>query len=245
MLGLRIGTKPFTASGGDLQRMKSSGIRCEHACSGAEALELVRLYDYDFVLMDLRLTDMSGGQVLQDIRALGRRTPVVVLADEVALPSRVRVLDEGADDVVATPCELDELLARLRAIVRRSRGYAISTLRLDAAELCLARQEVRVHGYKLHLSRREYSLLELLFLRRGTVLSRNAILTNLYGGTGEVDANAVDVVVCRLRKKLAEAGVPHLIETVWGGYILCDAGRPAAKPVPAARTWVQREPTFA
>jgi two-component system cell cycle response regulator CtrA len=119
------------------------------------------------------------------------------------------------------PCESQELLARIRAVIRRSRGHTRSALKLGTVELRLDRREVSVGGVPLNLSRREYAALEVLFLRQGTLLSKDALLTHLYCGGDEPEMKTIDVIVCRLRKKLAAAGVPSLIDTVWGiGYIV-------------------------
>ena len=109
----------------------------------------------------------------------------------------------------------------MRAVVRRSQGHANSVLRLGPVELSLDRHEVRVNGQKLSVSRREFGVLELLFLKQGVILNKNAFLNHLYTGMEEPEMKTIDVIICRLRKKLAIAGVPNLIDTVWGcGYIL-------------------------
>ncbi len=155
------------------------------------------------------------------IRAADFKVPVVILADSATAQTKVRVLDQGADDFVIVPCDREELMARIRAVVRRSQGHSNSILRLGPVELSLNRREVRVHGRPLHLSRREFAVLELLFLKQGTILNKTAFLNHLYCGMEEPEMKTIDVIICRLRKKLATAGVPTLIDTVWGcGYIL-------------------------
>ena len=157
------------------------------------------------------------------MRAASLKVPVLIVADTATVQSKVRALDQGADDFLTTPCDTDELLARIRAVVRRSQGHANSTLTLGPVELLLDRRDVRVHGQSLHLSRREYAVLELLFLKQGIILNKGAFLTHLYCGMDEPEMKTIDVIICRLRKKLATAGVPSLIDTVWGcGYILRD-----------------------
>ena len=210
--------------------LRQHGVRGEHAASGREALEFLRLYDYDLVLMDLHLPDVPGHEVVRMMRAAEFKVPVVMLADTATAQAKVRALDQGADDFVVTPCDLDEVLARVRAVVRRSQGHANSILRLGPVELSLDRREVRIHGTQLHLSRREFGVLELLFLKQGVILNKTAFLNHLYCGMEEPEMKTIDVIICRLRKKLATAGVPTLIDTVWGcGYILRD---PSAAPVP-------------
>ncbi len=221
MLVLRVGTARFSRQGDDLQLLQERGIRTEHASTGSEALEFLRLYDYDLVLMDFRLPDIQGHEAVRQIRAADFNLPVVILSELAPPQAKVRSLDNGADDFVTTPCELDELLARMRAVVRRSQGHSNSTLRLGPVELSLDRREVRVHGEKLPVSRREFAVLELLFLKQGVILNKTAFLNHLYCGMEEPEMKTIDVIICRLRKKLATAGVPTLIDTVWGcGYIL-------------------------
>jgi two-component system, cell cycle response regulator CtrA len=228
MLILRVGNTPFILDtvGAALRK---HGISNECAVSGREALEFLRLYDYDLVLMDHQLSDVPGHEVVRMMRAASLKVPVIILSDAATVQAKVRALDQGADDFLSTPCDAAELLARIRAIVRRSQGHANSTLTLGPVELWLDRRDVRVHGQSLHLSRREYAVLELLFLKQGVILTKGSFLTHLYCGMDEPEMKTIDVIICRLRKKLAVAGVPSLIDTVWGcGYILRD---PSAEPV--------------
>jgi len=221
MLVLRVGNAPF-CRGGNQEFLQQHGIRSEQALSGREALEFLRLYDYDMVLMDLHLSDVPAYEVVRMMRA-ALRTPVVIMSDVATVQAKVKALDQGADDFLITPCDPEEVLARIRAVVRRSQGHAKSTLTLGPVELLLDRRDVRVHGESLHLSRREYAVLELLFLKQGVILNKGAFLTHLYCGMDEPEMKTIDVIICRLRKKLAAAGVPTLIDTVWGcGYILRD-----------------------
>ena len=132
-----------------------------------------------------------------------------MLADIATPQAKAKALDQGADDFITTPCDPEELFARIRAIVRRSQGHANSVLRLGPVELSLDRREVRVHGQKLHLSRREFAVLELLFLKQGVILNKVAFLNHLYCGMEEPEMKTIDVIICRLRKKLAVAGVPN------------------------------------
>lgn len=223
MLVLRVGKTSFGRGGNDLTVLRHHGVRSEHAETGRDALDFLRLYEYDLVLMDLRLSDVPGHEVVRMMRAAEFNVPVLMLADTATPQAKAKALDQGADDFITTPCETEELLARIRAIVRRSQGHANSILRLGPVELSLDRREVRVHGQQLHLSRREFGVLELLFLRQGVILNKVAFLNHLYCGMEEPEMKTIDVIICRLRKKLAVAGVPTLIDTVWGcGYILRD-----------------------
>jgi len=222
MLILRVGHGSFGRGDSELV-LRQHAIRSEQAESGREALEFLRLYDYDLVLMYLHLPDVPAYQAVRMIRAASFKVPVVILSDTATIEAKVKVLDQGADDFLVTPCDTEELLARMRAVVRRSQGHTKSTLTLGPVELSLDCRDVRVYGQSLHLSRREYAVLELLFLKQGVILNKGAFLTHLYCGMEEPEMKTIDVIVCRLRKKLVAAGVPSLIDTIWGcGYKLCD-----------------------
>jgi two-component system cell cycle response regulator CtrA len=203
--------------------LRKRGLNCERAETGREALEYLKTYDYDVALIDLLLPDMPGYEVLRIARTQGLSTPALILADTATAQVRTKSLDQGADDFIVMPCETDELMARMRAVVRRSQGHIRSALRFGPAELDMARRELRVHGRRVLVSRREFGVLELLFLKQGVVLTKTAFLNHLYCGADEPELKTIDVIICRLRKKLAIAGVPTLIDTVWGcGYILRD-----------------------
>lgn len=236
MLVLHVGEKPFRRTG-DIETARQRGIRAEHVTSGQEAMEFLRLYEYDIVLLDLELPDISGHDLIRRMRAARIAVPVLAFADAVSAHIRVKALDVGADDFLCGPCDIDELLARMRAIVRRMRGHTNSSLCFGGVELNMNSRDVRVNGARLSLSRREYSVLELLFLKQGTILTKGTFLNHLYTGSEEPEMKTIDVIVCRLRKKLAAAGVPALIDTVWGsGYILREgpttpAVAPRSEPV--------------
>jgi two-component system cell cycle response regulator CtrA len=207
---------------------RENAISGECAASGQEALEFLQLYDYDLVLTDLRLP--ASQELLRMMRSTPVRVPALVLSFSATSAEKVELLDHGADDVLDIPCDSSELLARIRAVVRRNRGHTHSALKLGPVELRLDRREVTAYGVPFNLSRREYAALELLLLRQGTLLTKDAFLTHLYCGSDEPGTKAIDVVICRLRKKLALAGVYSLVDTVWGGgYILRDLSAPPAK----------------
>lgn len=238
MLVLHVGEKPFRRAG-DAETVRQHGVRAEHVATGEEALEFLRLYEYDIVLLDLDLPDITGHDLIRRMRATGMMVPVLAFSDVVSARVRVQTLDLGADDFLSGPCDMDELLARMRAIVRRRLGHTNSSLRFGNVEINMNSRDVRVNGARLSLSRREYSVLELLFLRQGMILTKGTFLNHLYCGSDEPEMKTIDVIVCRLRKKLAAAGVPALIDTVWGsGYILRE---PQAAPAIAPRS----EPAWA
>ena len=221
MLVLRVGQNSFSREGADMTVLKSRGLNAEFAATGRDGLDFLRAYDYDLVLVDMHLSDMPGHEMVRMARAAGFNVPVMVMSDTATAQARAKALDQGADDVVIVPCDTDELMARIRAVVRRSQGHARSILRCGCVELSLDKHEIRVSGQRMVVSRREFAVLELLFLKQGVILNKTAFLNHLYSTDDEPEIKTIDVIICRLRKKLAAAGVPTLIDTVWGcGYIL-------------------------
>ena len=199
--------------------------------NGEEAIELARHYDYDAIILDLFLPGMQGLEVLRQMRAAGRHTPILVLSDLTGPEVKVRALKTGADDVMSKPFDKDELCARLKAIIRRSKGHSQSGLQVGPMELNLDTHEVSISGKPVHLTGKEYAILALLALRRGNVLSKEQFLDYLYGGMDEPEAKIIDVFVCKLRKKLGDAGAPKLIATVWGrGYTIRAAASAMTSP---------------
>ncbi|HEY6430514.1 MAG TPA: response regulator transcription factor [Acetobacteraceae bacterium] len=211
----------------------------DHADTGEEALELARHYDYDIMVLDLTLPDMEGNEVVRRMRLARNHTPVLVLTGTARPEVRVKALSLGADDVMAKPFDRSELIARVQAVVRRSKGFSQPRLRIGSMELNLDSREVTVSGRQVHLTGKEYAILELLVLRKGMVLTKEAFLNHLYGGMDEPEMKIIDVFVCKLRKKLAMAGADHLIGTVWGrGYMIREPAvdlDPLPAEVPAAR----------
>jgi len=214
--------------------LRSNGVIVDQTQTGQEALDLVRHYDYDVVLLDLALPDMEGYEVVRRMRAARIDTPVVVQAPMVMPQARVRAFSIGADDFITKPYDHAELFARMQAIVRRTKGYSQPTLRCGTLQLSLDSREVEVSGQPVHLTGKEYAILELLVLRKGMVLTKEVFLNHLYGGMDEPEMKIIDVFICKLRKKLAEAGAPNVIGTVWGrGYMVRDAANhPMLTPAP-------------
>ena len=200
---------------------------------GEEGLDLGKLYDYDAIVLDINLPDMNGFDVLRKLRAAKIATPVLILSGLVAMDSKVKGLTSGADDYLTKPFDKRELVARLNAVVRRSRGHAQSVIRLGRLEVNLDSKSAAIDTQPVHLTGKEYGILELLALRKGTTLTKEMFLNHLYGGMDEPELKIIDVFVCKLRKKLATvSGGDNFIETVWGrGYVLRD---PAEVSQPAA-----------
>lgn len=201
--------------------LRSNGVIVDQIVSGEEALELSRHYDYDVVLLDLALADMEGYEVVRRMRAARIDTPIIIQSTLVRPQVRVKAFSMGADDFITKPYDHGELLARMQAIVRRSKGYSQPTLRCGPLQLSLDSREVEVLGRPVHLTGKEYAILELLVLRKGMVLTKEVFLNHLYGGMDEPEMKIIDVFICKLRKKLAVAGAPNVIGTVWGrGYMV-------------------------
>ncbi len=203
--------------------LKAGGMVVDIADNGEEACELVRHYDYDIVVLDLMLPDMEGYEVVRRMRSARIETPVLILSGLSRPQAKVKGLGMGADDFISKPFDKAELLARMQAIVRRSKGFSQPMLRVGSLQLNLDSREVLVNTTPVHLTGKEYAILELLVLRKGMVLTKEAFLNHLYGGMDEPEMKIIDVFICKLRKKLAQAGAGSLIGTVWGrGYMMRD-----------------------
>ena len=213
----------LTAARGIALMLKSGGAVVDHADTGEEGLELVRRYDYDICVLDLMLPDMEGYEVVRRMRAARIDVPVLILSGLSRPQAKVKGLAMGADDFMTKPFDKAELIARMQAVVRRSKGFSQPTLRIGPLQLNLDSREVNVEGRPVHLTGKEYAILELLVLRKGMVLTKEAFLNHLYGGMDEPEMKIIDVFICKLRKKLAIAGADNLIGTVWGrGYMMRD-----------------------
>ena len=191
---------------------------------GEEAVELGKLYDYDLILLDLNLPDMAGLDVLRQIRLARINTPILILTGEDSTDTKLKGFGNGADDFMTKPFHRDELVARIHAIIRRSQGHAQAIIHTGRISVNLDAKTVEVEGKSVHLTGKEYQMLELLSLRKGTTLTKEMFLNHLYGGMDEPELKIIDVFICKLRKKLSEAtGGDNHIETVWGrGYVLRD-----------------------
>ena len=189
---------------------------------GEDGIDLAKLYDYDLILLDLNLPDMSGHEVLRQLRLARIETPTLILTGADDTESKIKSFGFGADDYLTKPFHREELVARIHAIIRRSKGHSQSVIRTGEVNVNLDAKTVEVGGATVHLTGKEYQMLELLSLRKGTTLTKEMFLNHLYGGMDEPELKIIDVFICKLRKKLAEAtGGQNYIETVWGrGYVL-------------------------
>ena len=202
--------------------LRSEGLNVYTTDLGEEGIDLGKLYDYDIVVLDLQLPDMSGFEVLKALRTAKVQTPVMILSGNAIVEAKVKALGFGADDYMTKPFHKDELVARIHAIVRRSKGHAQSVIQTGDLVVNLDTKTVEVGGQRVHLTGKEYQMLELLSLRKGTTLTKEMFLNHLYGGMDEPELKIIDVFICKLRKKLANASEGrNFIETVWGrGYVL-------------------------
>ncbi len=202
--------------------LKAESFVVDSTDLGEDGLEIGKLYDYDLMILDLMLPDMDGYEVLRRLRSARVTTPVLILSGLTEPDSKVKGLGFGADDYLTKPFDKAELIARIHAIVRRSKGHSESIIRTGKMAVNLDTRMVEVDDQPIHLTGKEYGILELLSLRKGTTLTKEMFLNHLYGGMDEPELKIIDVFVCKLRKKLSTAtDGENYIETVWGrGYVL-------------------------
>ena len=198
---------------------KNMGYAVDSATDGEEGLWLAENNDYDVVVLDMMLPKMDGATVLKKLRLGNKRTPVLILSAKDAMEDRVGGLNLGADDYLTKPFALEELAARMNALVRRKYSSEKNTITLSDVEVDMSKKKAFIKGQELDLTPREYAVLEYVLLRRGKLVSRTDIEQHVYNYNKELMSNVVDSVVCSLRKKLGASGA--LIKTRRGfGYII-------------------------
>src|SRR6202012_1333866 len=202
--------------------LRSEGLNVYTTDLGEEGIDLGKLYDYDIIVLDLQLPDMSGFEVLKTLRLAKVQTPVLILSGNAIVEAKVKALGFGADEYMAKPSHKDEMTAPTSALVRRSKGHSQSVIPTGKLTVTLDAKTVEVDTQRVHLTGKEYQMLELLSLRKGTTLTKEMFLNHLYGGMDEPELKIIDVFICKLRKKLANASEGrNFIEPVWGrGYVL-------------------------
>jgi two-component system cell cycle response regulator CtrA len=211
--------------------LKSESFNVYSTDLGEDGVDLGKLYDYDIILLDLNLPDMSGFEVLRSLRVSKVKTPILILSGVASIEDKVKGLGFGADDYMTKPFHKNELIARIHAIVRRSQGHAQSVVQTGDLIVNVDAKTVHVNQVRVNLTGKEYRMLELLSLRRGTTITKEMFLSQLYGGMDEPEIKIIDVFMCKIRKKLANAsGGKDYIETVWGrGYLLREPQEVKAK----------------
>src|SRR5690606_24278288 len=211
--------------------LKSDGFNVYTTDLGEEGVDLGKLYDYDIILLDLNLPDMSGYDVLKSLRVGKITTPILILSGLAGIENKVRGLGFGADDYMTKPFHKDELVARIHAVVRRSKGHSQSVINTGKLTVNLDTKTVEVEGNRVHLTGKEYQMLELLSLRKGTTLTKEMFLNHLYGGMHEPELKIIDVFICKLRNELAAStGGDRYIGAVGGrGYVRRDPAERAMR----------------
>ena len=204
--------------------LNKEGMVVDTSYLGEDGLEMAKLYDYDIIIVDLMLPGIDGYEVVRSLRAARNNTPIMILSGLSGSDKKVKGLGFGADDYLTKPFDRSELIARVNALVRRSKGLADPIVRTGAMEINLNSKIVTIDGKVLHLTSKEYALVELLGMRKGTTINKEQFLNHLYGGMDEPEMKIIDVFLCKIRRKIEKlSGGEEYIETVWGrGYILKD-----------------------
>ena len=217
--------------------LESESFEVDTAHLGEDGVNLGKLDNHDIILLDLNLPDMSGFEVLRSLRGSMVNTPILILSGSASIEDKVAALRIGADDFLTKPFDKQELVARMRAVVRRSNGHGDALIQTGELVVNLASKTADVNGARVHLTGKEYLMLELLSLRKGTTLTKGMLLNYLYDGMDEPELKIIDVFMCKLRKKLAQASNgKNFIQTTWGnGYVLQEPPADAAQ-ISARRT---------
>ncbi|MGI9498835.1 MAG: response regulator transcription factor [Geminicoccaceae bacterium] len=214
------------ASSASLSKLavQPENIMVERAEAGLDALEMVKLYDFDVMILEHDLPDIDGTSLVRRMRAADINLPVMILSRVTDRQTKIDVLNAGADDYMAKPFDREELNVRLRSMIRRSKGHAGSIIRIGRLAVDLSAKTVEIDGQPLKATAKEYGILELLALRRGMTLTKENFLDHLYGGMDEPEQKIIDVFSCKLMKKIAAlSGEQNAIRTIWGrGYVLED-----------------------
>lgn len=204
--------------------LKRENLNCDLVTSAAGALEFTRLCRYELLIVDIGLPDSSGHELLQQLRNRSVKCPILILSGYQSTQDKVRALGYGADDYMTKPFVSEELIVRIKALLRRAEGHSSSIITVGELQLNLEARVIEVRGKPMALTEKEYQILEFLLLRKGATLTKNNFLNRLYSGMDEPEAKIIDVFMCKIRKKLEDILGPSgrdYIETIWGrGYVL-------------------------
>ncbi|WP_245594194.1 MULTISPECIES: response regulator transcription factor [Acidiphilium] len=212
---------------------KSKLVVVDETAESEEALDLARFYDYDAVLLRLADTRSAEIELIRRLRIGGLRCPIVAVAHSLGESSRLRVLEAGVDDLIVNATSQEEIFLRVQNQVRRSRGFQSPSLVIGNVQINMNAKKIFVGDIEVSLTKKEYQIVEILALRKGCVLSKEAILDHLYGGLDEPNPKIIDVFICKIRKKLLALGADDLIETNWGrGYLVVEKRSPDYAPQP-------------
>lgn len=212
----------------------------DEAHDADETLDLAKFYEYDAILLRLSEQRMSELELVRSLRLARVRAPLVAVSSNMTQAARLRVLQAGADDLIVDALSHEEIFMKVQNLVRRGHGFQENALRIGGVEINLNAKKVYANGKQVTLTKKEYQIAEILALRKGSVLSKEAILDHLYGGLDEPNAKIIDVFICKIRKKLQVLGIEDFIETNWGrGYMVVDrqpqaAHEPSRHTAPAA-----------
>ncbi|WP_448578309.1 response regulator transcription factor [Thermaurantiacus sp.] len=208
------------------RKLESAGYVVHVAGLGEDGLSLIDAHRFDAVLVDLSLPDVPGQAILRRLRQAGsHETPILILSGESDLSVKLEGFSAGADDYIVKPFHPDELVARVGAAIRRSQSSTPAEIRLGPLLVDLHGRKAMVNDQLVPLTGKEFQCLAFLAMRRGSTVTKEMFLAHLYGGRDEPEMKIIDVFICKIRRKLADAGATNVIETVWGrGYTVSSDG---------------------
>ncbi len=211
-----------TASAKSIEMMlKTEGYVCDSTDLGQDGLEIGKLYDYDLIILDLMLPDMDGFDVLRRLRMANVQTPIMILSGLAEPENKIKGLDIGADDYLTKPFHIEELMARVNALMRRSGGHARPRIQLGPVTVDLSSQRVYLNGEEIELTTFEYKVLNYLVMHPGEVVTKTDLSEHIYEEDADRDSNVIEVFIGRLRRKIDPDGTLNPIETLRGrGYRL-------------------------
>lgn len=203
------------------QKLKITNFSIDRVSFDIEVLSTAHLYEYDLIIVEVNNLDRLFFSTLKELRSLNEKIAIIIVSRQSNIENKVKAFQVGVDDYVMIPFHEDELIARANAVLRRvQKVFSKKLINIDKLSLNLETHEVFVDDHLIHLTGKEYMILELLVLQRGTLITKSTLLNHLYNSSVEPDIKIIDVFVCKLRRKLQQAGAEDFISTIWGqGYI--------------------------